>query len=75
MTQLDVAFRYGLEPGEQQMLAISRVREVYGVRKVTFEPAERIVRVEYDATRLSDPIIESLLRRAGLDIKERVALV
>lgn len=75
MTQLDVCFRYGLEPGEQEMLGISRMREVYGVRSVRFNEAEHTVTVEYDATRLSDEIIASLLRRAGVDLKERVQLV
>lgn len=56
------------------MLAMARVREVYGVRSLHFHEAEKTVRIEYDATRLNEPTIHQLLRRAGLDIVERVTL-
>jgi hypothetical protein len=75
MTQLDVMYRYGATPGEAAMMALGRVREVYGVRKVTFDEAAKTVRVEYDATRLTEPIVHQLLRRSGLDIVERVSLI
>jgi hypothetical protein len=75
MTQVDVVYRYGLAPGEAEMVGIERVREVYGIRKVSFNEAERTVRVEYDATRLSEQTVSSLLRRAGIDLKEKVELV
>jgi copper chaperone CopZ len=72
MTQLDVVYRYGAQPSEAATLAIARVREVYGVRKVTFDETETTIRVEYDATRLTDANIHQLLRRAGLDIVEEL---
>jgi hypothetical protein len=75
MTQLDVAFRYGTPPGETEMLALSRARDVYGIRNMNFDEKERTVRVEYDASRLSDDIVAGILRRAGLDLKEKVSLV
>ena len=56
------------------MLAMARVREVYGVRALAFDEREKTVRVEYDATRLNEPMIHQLLRRAGLDIVENVTL-
>ncbi len=74
MTQLDVAYRYGAAPGEAEMRALDSVREVYGVRRITFEEKEKVVRVEFDASRLKEPVIAALLRRAGLDLRERLAL-
>jgi hypothetical protein len=74
MTQLDVVYRYGLPPTEAALLALARVREVYGVRRLTFDEAQKSVRVEYDATRLNESMIQQLLRRAGLDIIEIVPL-
>ena len=56
------------------MLAMSKVRDVYGVRKLEFNETEKTVRVEYDASRLSGPVIHQLLRRAGLDIVETVSM-
>ena len=75
MTQLDVLYRYGNPPSEQAMLALSKVRDVYGVRRLEFNEAAKTVRVEYDASRLTGAIIHQLLRRAGLDIVETVLLI
>jgi len=75
MTQLDVMYRYLTPPTEQATIALGRVREVYGVRRVEFNEAGKTVRVEYDATRLTEPIIHQLLRRCGLDVVERVSLI
>ncbi len=74
MTQLDVLYRYGVPPSEAVALAVARVREVYGVRAIAFDEDEKTVRVEYDATRLNEATIHQLLRRAGLDLIERVIL-
>ncbi len=75
MMPLDVVFRYGLAPGAQQLRALDTARDVYGVRRIVFNEAERTVKVEYDGTRLHPDTVAALLRRAGLDLKERVALV
>jgi copper chaperone CopZ len=72
MTQLDVVYCYGAAPSERSLLALSKVREVYGVRLVEVREAEKTVRVEYDASRLTGAVIHQLLRRAGLDIVETV---
>jgi hypothetical protein len=74
MTQLDVLYRYGTPPTEAATLAVARIREVYGIRRVGFDEGEKTVRVEYDATRLNEPTIHQLLRRAGLDIVERLPM-
>ncbi len=75
MTQLDVMYRYGTAPNEAAMVALNRVRDVYGIRNVAVDEAARTVRVEYDATRLTEPIVTSLLRRSGIDLVERVSLI
>jgi copper chaperone CopZ len=74
MTQLDVLYRFGVPPTEAATLAIAKLREVYGVRRVEFREAEKTIRVEFDATRLTEPVIHQLLRRAGLDIVETLPL-
>jgi hypothetical protein len=74
MTQLEVAYRYGSAPGEAEMRALDSVREVYGIRRMRFDPKERVVRVEFDASRLKEPVIAGLLRQAGLDVQERLVL-
>jgi hypothetical protein len=74
MTQLEVAYHYGAAPGEAEMRALNNLREVYGVRRITFDEKEKTVRVEFDASRLKEPVIAGLLRRAGVDLREKLAL-
>jgi hypothetical protein len=74
MTYLDVVFRYGAVPGESELRAIDGMREVYGVRGVKFNEAERTVRVGYDASRLKADGVAKLLRQAGVDVREQLAL-
>ncbi len=75
MTLMDVAFRYGAQPGETQLRAIGSVREVYGIRRIAFNEKERTLRVEYDAPHLSESVVASLMRSAGIDLLEKVALI
>ena len=75
MTQLDVMYQYGAAPSEAAMMALAQVRKVYGIRHLQVDEAEKTIRVEYDATRLTEPIVHQLLRRSGLDILDRVSLL
>jgi hypothetical protein len=74
MTAVEVAFRYGNTPGPSEMRALDSVRDVYGIRRIVFNEKERTIRVEYDATRLNEDIVAGLLRRAGIDQRERLAM-
>ena len=74
MTQMEVAYRYSARPNESAMRAIDNMREVYGIRRITFNEKQQIMRVEYDASRFKEPIVASLLRGAGVDILERLTL-
>ena len=74
MTQFEVAYRYHTPVREATMRALDNLREVYGVRRITFNEAERIVRVEFDASRFKEPVIAGLLRRSGLDLGDQLVL-
>ena len=74
MTYLDVVFNYGAIPGENEMRAIDSMREVYGIRQVQFNAKQRTVRVEFDASRMKQDAVAKLLRNAGIDVREVVAL-
>jgi hypothetical protein len=69
MTQMEVAYHYDSRPGEKTMRALAGMREVYGIRRISFDEKERIVRVEFDASRMKEPVIVGLLRGAGVDIR------
>lgn len=66
MTQLEVSYPYFSQPGEAEMRAIDNLREVYGIRRIVFDEARRTVRVEFDASRLKEPVVAGLLRGAGI---------
>src|SRR5438445_2637224 len=74
MTQLEVGYRYNGSPGESAMRAVDNMREVYGIRRITFNSKDRSVRVEFDASRFNEPTIAALLRGAGVDIREKLVL-
>ncbi len=74
MTALDVVFRYQTPPGPAQLRALDSLREVYGIRRILFNEQDKTVRVEYDASRLTENIVAAMLRRATLDIREKLAL-
>ncbi len=75
MTTVEVMFRYGIPPGEREMGALGQMNDVYGIRRVRFDEQQQTLRVEYDATRLNVPAVEKLLRSAGFDVKEQLALI
>ncbi len=75
MTTVEVLFRYGIPPGEREMGALGQMSDVYGIRRVRFDEQQQTLRVEYDATRLNVPIVEKLLRSAGFDVREQLALI
>jgi hypothetical protein len=74
MTYLDVVFHYASLPGERELQAIDNMREVYGIRRVQFNEVAKTVRVEFDASRLKQDAVAKLLRTAGIDLREQVAL-
>ena len=74
MTYVDVVFNYGALPGESELRAIDSMREVYGIRGVRFDHKRRTVCVEYDASRMKQDAVARLLRNAGIDVREPVAL-
>ncbi len=72
---MDVKFRYDKHPSEDSMLALGKLKEVYGIRRVVIDEEWKVITVEYDATRLTATIIEQLLRRGGIDVVERLPLI
>jgi hypothetical protein len=74
MTQLEVVYRYVNPPTQIELSALDKAREVYGIRKISFNEKEQTVRVEFDASRMKEPVVAGLLRRAGMELKERLVL-
>ena len=74
MTTVEVVLRYAAEPTEAVTFALANAREVYGIRRLSFDREARTLRVEYDATRLNAAAVTKLVRNAGLQVVEEVPL-
>jgi hypothetical protein len=75
MTNVDILFRYAAPPTESQVLALAQTRDVYGIRRISFDRQAHTVRVEYDATRLNAAVVTQLVRHAGVQIAEELPLI
>ena len=69
MTFLEVVFNYEPPVGERELAALNSVRDVYGIRLVSFNQERNAVTVEYDASRLTKSDIEFMLRNAGIRLQ------
>jgi hypothetical protein len=70
MTTVEITFRYSDPPIEAVVLAVGRVRDVYGIRRMSFDAGARTLRIEYDASRLTAAAVTKLVRETGLVIVE-----
>jgi hypothetical protein len=75
MTTVEILHRYATPPAEQVAMALARLREVYGIRRLVLDAQERTVRVEFDATRLNAATVTKLLMNAGLELAEELPLI
>jgi len=74
MTTVEVVLRYAAEPTEAVTFALAKTRDVYGIRRLSFDREAHTLRVEYDATRLNAAAVIKLVRDAGLHVIEEVPL-
>ena len=70
MTTVEILFSYTTPPSESVTSALASTKDVYGIRRLSFDRAARTLRVEYDATRLNAADVTQLVRQAGLEIAE-----
>jgi hypothetical protein len=75
MTTVEILFRYSGQPSEPEIFALANAREVYGIRRLSFDRAASTLLVEYDATRLNAAMVTQLVRRSGLELIEELPLV
>jgi len=61
MTTVEIHIRYAAPPTESVTRALANTREVYGIRRLTFDRAACTLRVEYDATRLNAAAVTKLV--------------
>ncbi len=75
MTTVEILYSYTTPPTERAVLALAGAKDVYGIRRLSFDHAERTLRVEYDATRLTAAAVTKLVREAGLEVAAELPLI
>ena len=73
MTTVEILYRYETPPTELQTAALASTKDVYGIRRLTFNRVANTLRVEYDATRLNAAAVAQLIRQTGLDVEEALS--
>jgi hypothetical protein len=66
MTPLNKTFPCERSPSERALRAFDQIREVYGIRRLSWNRNARAVQVEYDASRLHESDVAVLLTQAGI---------
>jgi hypothetical protein len=75
MTAVEILFHTTVPISETAAAALANAREVYGIRRLTFDRAAQTLRVEYDATRLNAAAVAKLVRQAGVNIAADLPLI
>ncbi len=75
MTTVEILYSYATPPTERVTMALAGIKDVYGIRRLSFDRAARTLRAEYDATRLNSAAVTKLVREAGLDLVEELPLI
>jgi hypothetical protein len=75
MTTVDILFSYTTTPTEKAVSALAGAKDVYGIRRLSFDRAAHTLRIEYDATRLTAAAVANLVRQAGLEIVAELPLI
>lgn len=74
MTAMDVHYRFEGPLDANQIEALARVSDVYGIRKLRIDEDASTLAIEYDATRLTEPRVAALVRACGVPLVTAAAV-
>lgn len=74
MTKIQLEYELVRPLTDQDARAVADVHSWYGILHVQTMPALDKLRVEYDASRLSEKDVEAVLQRFGLPVKRQWAV-
>ena len=70
MTLVESTYFCDSLPRESSLQALDEVRDVYGIRRISFDDNVCSIRVEYDKSRLTEYDVAALLRDAGIVLRK-----
>lgn len=68
MTKVQKHFLLQRPLDEPLMEQIASANSIYGIERIQIAPSRETLMVEFDASRLRDPEVESALQRAGIPV-------
>ena len=75
MVAVEACYRVTSLPAEGTLRGLDHLADVYGIRRVRINREDSTICIEYDCTHLSESWLRALLRRAGVDVAEKLQLV
>lgn len=75
MTKVQKQFRLQRPLDEQLMESIANANSIYGIERIRISASREDLLVEYDASRLREPEVESALQHFGIPVIDVVAPV
>lgn len=73
MTTMDANYRYTGTLDPERIRALARLSDVYGIRALRIDEAAHAIAIEYDATRLGEPQVRTLVQGCGVALAETAA--
>jgi len=74
MTLVEVTYEFEAPLMAEQFRRLGEFANTYGLRRFHVDEEKKLLRFEYDASRLKQDAVAKLLRQAGIDVREAVAL-
>ncbi len=75
MTYLEVRYRYAGPLAAAELRRLGELPGHYGILRVHLDEAESTARILFDASRLKESEVVHWVRRAGIPLTEKVAVI
>ncbi len=72
MTLVEITYELQAALKPEQLLALAAFANTYGLRRFHVDEDRRLLRLEYDASRLKPTEVEHVLRQARIPVIQRV---
>jgi len=72
MTQMTMTFELQDRLKPEQFRALGAFANTYGLHKFHYDQEKNLLNVDYDASRLRETVVESVLRQARIPVLRRV---
>jgi len=72
MTYMTITYELQRPLAKEQYRALGQFANTYGIQKFRFDENSNLLHFDYDASRLTETVVETVLRAASIPILRRV---